>query len=75
MPCWIDIYRIQQKLETGDAWTLPCAVRGMDLFDRYAAAMSLLHFLCVAIVEKLGGPDRARLQRIETLHEELHDFD
>ncbi|GAB4369652.1 MAG: MurR/RpiR family transcriptional regulator [Kiloniellaceae bacterium] len=56
-------------------WTLPCAVRGMDLFDRYAAAMSLLHFLCVAIVEKLGKPGRARLQRIETLHEDLHDFD
>ncbi|MGD1879415.1 MAG: MurR/RpiR family transcriptional regulator [Kiloniellaceae bacterium] len=56
-------------------WTIPCAVRGMDMFDRYAAAMSLLHFLCVAIVEKLGGPGRARLQHIETLHEELHDFD
>lgn len=56
-------------------WTLPCAVRGMDLFDRYAAAMSLLHFLCVAIVEKLGKEGRARLQRIETLHEDLHDFD
>jgi DNA-binding MurR/RpiR family transcriptional regulator len=56
-------------------WTIPCAVRGMDLFDRYAAAMSLLHFLCVAIVEKLGPRARARLQRIENLHEELHDFD
>jgi DNA-binding MurR/RpiR family transcriptional regulator len=56
-------------------WTVPCAVRGMDLFDRYAAAMSLLHFLCVAIVEKLGKTGRARLQRIETLHEDLHDFD
>jgi DNA-binding MurR/RpiR family transcriptional regulator len=56
-------------------WTIPCAVRGMDLFDRYAAAMSLLHFLCVAIVEKLGAPGRAHLQRIENLHEELHDFD
>ncbi|MGF1591894.1 MAG: MurR/RpiR family transcriptional regulator [Kiloniellaceae bacterium] len=56
-------------------WTIPCAVRGMDLFDRYAAAMSLLHFLCVAIIEKLGPRARARLQRIENLHEELHDFD
>jgi hypothetical protein len=37
--------------------------------------MSLLHFLCVAIVEKLGAPGRAHLQRIENLHEELHDFD
>jgi len=56
-------------------WTIPCAVRGMDLFDRYAAAMSLLHFLCVAIIEKLGAGGRGRLQRIESLHEDLNDFD
>jgi DNA-binding MurR/RpiR family transcriptional regulator len=56
-------------------WTIPCAVRGMDFFDRYAAAMSLLHFLCVAIIEKLGASGRARLQRIESLHEDLNDFD
>ncbi len=56
-------------------WTIPCAVRGMDFFDRYAAAMSLLHFLCVAVVEELGSKGRGRLQRIESLHEELHDFD
>lgn len=56
-------------------WTIPCAVRGMDFFDRYAAAMSLLHFLCVAIIEKLGAGGRGRLQRIESLHEDLHDFD
>lgn len=56
-------------------WTIPCAVRGMDIFDRYAAAMSLLHFLCVAVMEKLGTKGRNHLQRIESLHEELHDFD
>ncbi len=56
-------------------WTIPCAVRGKDLFDRYAAAMSLLHFLCVAIVDRLAAKGRGRLQRIENLHEELHDFD
>lgn len=56
-------------------WTIPCAVRGMDLFDRYAAAMSLLHFLSVAIVDRLAARGRSRLQRIENLHEELHDFD
>lgn len=55
-------------------WTLPCAVSGAELFDRYAAAMSLLHFLCVAIVEKLGASARRRLRRIEALHEDLHDF-
>jgi DNA-binding MurR/RpiR family transcriptional regulator len=56
-------------------WTIPCAVRGMDFFDRYAAAMSLLHFLCVAVMEKLGAGGRSRLLQIEKLHEELHDFD
>jgi len=61
---------------TPDAtWTIPCAVRGKDLFDRYAAAMSLLHFLSVAIVDRLAARGRGRLQRIENLHEELHDFD
>ena len=56
-------------------WTFPCAVRGKDVFDRYAAAMSLLHFLCVAIVDRLAAKGRGRLQRIENLHEDLHDFD
>lgn len=56
-------------------WTIPCAVRGMEFFDRYAAAMSLLHFLCVAVMEKLGAAGRNRLQHIEKLHEELLDFD
>ena len=56
-------------------WTLPCAVRGKDLFDRYTAAMSVLHFLCVAVVERLAAKGRSRLQRIENLHETLHDFD
>ena len=56
-------------------WTIPCAVRGKDLFDRYASAMSFLHFLSVAIVNRLAAKGRGRLQRIENLHEELHDFD
>jgi DNA-binding MurR/RpiR family transcriptional regulator len=56
-------------------WTLPCAVQGPDLFDRYSAAMSALHFLSVAIVNHLGTEGRARLQRIENLHEQLHEFD
>ncbi len=56
-------------------WTIPCAVRGKDLFDRYPAAMSLLHFLSVAIVNRLAAKGRARLQRVESLHEELHEFD
>jgi DNA-binding MurR/RpiR family transcriptional regulator len=56
-------------------WILPCAVHGNDLFDRYAAAISLLHFLCVAVVDRLAAKGRGHLQRVESLHESLHDFD
>jgi DNA-binding MurR/RpiR family transcriptional regulator len=56
-------------------WTIPCAVRGTDLFDRYSSAMSLLHFICVAVVERLRTEGRGRLQRIETLHDALQEFD
>jgi DNA-binding MurR/RpiR family transcriptional regulator len=55
-------------------WTVPCAVQGRDLFDRYAAAMSVLHFLCVAVVNRLEAQGRARLQRIESLHESMSEF-
>jgi len=56
-------------------WTIPCAVRGTDLFDRYSSAMSLLHFICVAVVERLRTKGRGRLQHIETLHDALREFD
>ena len=58
----------------GARWSLRCATRGEALFDRYAAAMSLLHLLAVAVVERLGKPGRRRLERIEALHEDFHDF-
>lgn len=59
----------------GATWTVPVAVRGKDLFDRYAAAMSFLHFLCVGVAERAGEKGRKRLNRIETLHSDFHDFD
>ena len=65
----------QADPEPPATWTLRCALGGKDLFDHYAAAMSLLHFLSVAIVERLAGKGRARLQRVENLHEDLHEFD
>lgn len=49
-------------------WTIPCAVRGTDPFDRYGAVISLLHFLSVAIVEKMAERGRDHLQSIERLH-------
>ncbi len=56
-------------------WTIRCAVHGQDVFDRYASAMSLMHFLCIAVVDRLAVKGRERMERIEILHEELHDFD
>ena len=55
-------------------WTIRCEVRGRDLFDRYAAAISVLHFLAVAVVTRAGAPGRNRLKRIESLHEDLLEF-
>ncbi len=55
-------------------WTLLAAVRGNDLFDRYAGAMSLLHFLSVSLMSQSGDKGRTRLKTIESLHEDFHDF-
>jgi DNA-binding MurR/RpiR family transcriptional regulator len=49
-------------------WTIPCAVRGTDPFDRYGAVISLLHFLSVSVVEKMAERGRDHLQSIERLH-------
>ena len=55
-------------------WTLSCAVRGNDLFDRYAGAMSLLHFLSISLMARSGEKGRVRLKSIERLHEGFHEF-
>jgi len=56
-------------------WTIHCAVRGDDLFDRYSGAISLLHYLAVALIDLSGDEGLGRLKDIERLHETLHDFD
>ena len=55
-------------------WTIPCAVRGTDPFDRYGSVMSLLHFLSVAVVEKLAERGRDHLQSIERVHDVLDEL-
>ena len=59
----------------GATWTVPVAVGGQDLFDRYAAAISFLHFLSIGVVERADEKGRKRLNRIENLHNDLRDFD
>ena len=61
--------------KTEAKWTIRCEVQGSDLFDRYSAAMSVLHFLSVAVVDECGAKGRARLKRVEKLHRDLHEFD
>ena len=60
--------------EAQATWTLRCEVRCNELFDSYVSAISLLHFLSVALVERTDHAGREYLTRIEALHEELHDF-
>lgn len=55
-------------------WTLRCEVRGASLFDSYVAAMSVLHLLCTVVAERAGEPGRARMKRVEKLHEKLAEF-
>lgn len=62
------------RKETSATWTVRCESRGEDLFDFYTAAMSFLHFLSVSVVAEIGSTGRDRLKRIETVHEELHEF-
>ena len=62
------------RSESGASWTVRCETRAADVFDRYAGAMSFLHFLSVAVVVKAGGQGRKRLAAIEALHEDFEDF-
>jgi DNA-binding MurR/RpiR family transcriptional regulator len=55
-------------------WTISCEVRGDDPFDGYVSAISVLHFLSVALVERMGRAGREHLTRIESLHEEFDEF-
>lgn len=56
-------------------WTIPCSVRGSEPFDRYGAVLSLLHFISVAVVEKMGETGRKHLQSIEQLHDTIDEME
>lgn len=53
---------------------LRCHNRGHGIFDSTVVAMSLINFLCSALVEALGPEVRDRLARIEELHERFDDL-
>lgn len=56
-------------------WTIPCSVRGAEPFDRYGAVLSLLHFISVSVVEKMGEAGRKHLQSIEQLHDAIGEME
>lgn len=55
-------------------WTIRCEVRSISLFDSYVAVFGIVHLLCTAVAEKTGERGRARLKRVERLHEKLVEF-
>lgn len=65
---------ISARPQVKATWTLLCAVRGNDVFDRYAGAMSLMHFLSVSLMSRSGDKGRARLKAIERLHEDFQEL-
>ena len=54
-------------------WSLLVHVEG-GVFDSYTAALSLIHYLSLALLEKTGKAGRRRLKQIEALHDDLFDF-
>jgi len=62
------------KVPAGVSWTVPCSIRGDAPVDRYAGAMSLLHFLSVALMGYSDDKGRNRLKSIEQLYDTLHEF-
>jgi len=65
---------ISARPQVKATWTLLCAVRGSDVFDRYAGAMSLMHFLSVSLMSRSGDKGHARLKAIERLHEDFQEL-
>ncbi|MCP5074171.1 MAG: MurR/RpiR family transcriptional regulator [Rhodobacteraceae bacterium] len=55
-------------------WTVLVNVSGVDVFDNYSAALSLIHYVSAEVVAKTGAPGRERLKSIETLHDQVSDF-
>ena len=55
-------------------WTLIAHVAGIDVFDSYSAALSLIHYMSTAVVTRTGAKGRKRLQNIEALHDQVKDF-
>jgi DNA-binding MurR/RpiR family transcriptional regulator len=54
--------------------TFRCLSRGSSVFDSYAAAMSLINYLCAEVAMVLGKGAQQRLRLTEQLHEEFGEL-
>jgi DNA-binding MurR/RpiR family transcriptional regulator len=55
-------------------WLLRCECRSSFLFDSDLAAKSLVHFLCSAVVSRLGKAGRDHMKSVEDLLNRLGEF-
>jgi DNA-binding MurR/RpiR family transcriptional regulator len=51
-----------------------CLTHGASIFDSYVAAVSIVNYLCAAVVKELGRKSRQRLEAIEDLHASIGDI-
>lgn len=62
-------------LEDPATVVLRCPTHDAQLFDAYVAPVSLVNFLAAALAARAPAATRARLARIEALHDALADLD
>jgi DNA-binding MurR/RpiR family transcriptional regulator len=54
---------------------LGCVTGGAAVFDSYVAPMSIVNFLAASLVAEMRPKARARMERIERIHEVLADLE
>ncbi len=58
----------------GEGIVLRCRARGLGAFDSFTGAVSLLHYLCAALAQRIGEPAMDRLRLIDEIHAEWNDL-
>lgn len=56
-------------------WSIVCPVESEQTFDSYSAALALLRSLAIGALARLGSKGRARLERLERIHDTLGDLE
>jgi DNA-binding MurR/RpiR family transcriptional regulator len=58
----------------GEGIVLRCRARGLGAFDSFTGAVSLLHYLCAALAQRIGEPAMDRLRVIDEIHAEWNEL-